>query len=463
MEYRCFEPSMMNVFGYSSPDSSQAGVVRTLSYNADIKNVRGFIDDSTDSKGPTQQLSSIELLNPFTGVHADFPRIGMTSTQHKHVTPSKKHSRPLIGSGINKTIPHLIGNDFVYISKEDGRVKEIDEKSQVVKIEYKSGKIGIIDLKAKVVKNVKAGFFLNSKLKHKLKEGQVVKEGDMLAYDENYFKPSTDIEGGSSSIEMSSGLLTKVALLCDAGTFEDSVMVSKDLSEDLSFDVISDKFVALGVNSFISKIVNPDDHIKSSDPLIVFENSFDESKVNDILSKLGGEEGEEILELGRNVVSSKVSGSIVDIKIFYNRPIEEFSESLQKFIKKYIKQNKQRTNTVLDSKSDDIIYTHHTDETKYAKVLGQEFDGLLIQFFVSHSDNCKSGDKISFESALKGIISEVWEEDERPTSTYDDKPIEAVLSPLSVISRMTIDFFYKLYCNKVIVSLKDECEKIWKE
>jgi hypothetical protein len=332
-------------------------------------------------------------------------------------------------------------------------VESVDEKNQIVVVSYSDGKKGVIDLKPKLVKNVKSGFYLESTLSHSLKKGQKVKKGQILAYDEGLFSPGNDFSGGKSTVEYATGLLAKVAIHGDAMTFEDSVIGSRSLSKDLAFPVVTDKFVSLGPNSHVSKMAKVGDEVKSSDPLIVFENSFDEKDVNDVLRRLGTEHGEEIMELGRNSVVSKTSGKIVDVRVYYNRPLEEFGESLQKVIKAYIRENRARADVVAKTKTEDVVYVHHTEQTTYDKVLGKEFDGVLIQFFVSHLDECKQGDKVSAQVALKGVISQVLDDDERPLSEHDDVPVDLVMSPMSVVSRMTVDLFYNLYCNKVLVEL----------
>jgi DNA-directed RNA polymerase beta subunit len=256
--------------------------------------------------------------------------------------------------------------------------------------------------------------------------------------------------------------LTRCAITSDASTFEDSIIESESLSKNLGFPIVVDKFVALGKNSHVSQMVKIGDKIKASDSLIVFENSFNESDVNEILRKLGQEFGQEVLDMGRNSISAKMTGQITDIRIFYNVPINELSLSLQKIVNNFIKDNKNRSKIMLSNKSDDIVQVSQMSQVKYDKLFGQTFDGILIQFFISHIDQCTTGDKISAQVALKGVISTVLSDDERPyTEENPKKPIDLVVSPMSIISRMTVDLFYNLYGNKLLVELKEKCRDIW--
>jgi hypothetical protein len=61
---------------------------------------------------------------------------------------------------------------------------------------------------------------------------------------------------------------------------------------------------------------------------------------------------------------------------------------------------------------------------------------------------------------LKTVISDVFPKGEEPYGElHPDEPIEANLSPLSVISRMTNDFMLSLMGNKVFIELKKQIKE----
>ena len=56
----------------------KVGVVRQLTYDPAIKNTRGFLDTSLDTKNDTTNIyGPAEMLNSFTAKHSDPPRIGI--------------------------------------------------------------------------------------------------------------------------------------------------------------------------------------------------------------------------------------------------------------------------------------------------------------------------------------------------------------------------------------------------
>ena len=459
--YRAYDKSMQSVLSPYTPYTGTAGVVRSLAYNTRVKNIRGILDIDSNTENPTELLSTIELMNPFLMNHSDPPRVAMASTQNKHLTPTFKSDRPLICSGVQKVIPKIIGNDFCFKARMNGKIEKIDNKNEIAIITYDNGTKDVIDLKSKLTKNVKSGFFIECKLTLLKKVGYKFKAGEILAYDNSFFKPSTALSGENGEIELCNGTLTKVAMVSDSNTFEDSCIVTEKMVDDMKFNVVLDKSISLSPNTNISKMVKVGDEIKASDTLMVFETGYDEKEVSEVLRRLGDEMGNEIIDIGRNSISSKISGKIVDIEIFYNKEISEFSPSIQKIIKDYIKTNKDRQNIAEKVSKDTILSIHDTNKIEYNQINGEDIDGIIIKFYISHTDYFKCGDKVAFETALKTICSKVIPNNEAPNSEYrPDEHIDAIFSPLSVISRMTTDVYYKLYTNKILVELKKQCKEI---
>jgi len=73
----------------------------------------------------------------------------------------------------------------------------------------------------------------------------------------------------------------------------------------------------------------------------------------------------------------------------------------------------------------------------------------------------ENGDKLTFNTALKGVISKLLKQEEAPTSEYrSEEKVEAILSSTGVISRMTSDVFSLLFSNKVLIELKKQIKEI---
>ena len=55
----------------------------------------------------------------------------MATTQGKHIVSTKVQHNYLIGTGLDKTISQLIGQDFAWKAAEDGEIVKIDRGDRV--------------------------------------------------------------------------------------------------------------------------------------------------------------------------------------------------------------------------------------------------------------------------------------------------------------------------------------------
>lgn len=254
------------------------------------------------------------------------------------------------------------------------------------------------------------------------------------------------------------GKLCKVAITSSDSTYEDSCIVSHSLSSDMSSFITMKKEITLGTNANVDFLVKKGDTVKSGDPIVIFENAFEDSSINDLLNSLGDEFSEVISDLSKNRLASKYTGRIVDVQIYYNRDLEEFSPSLQKIIKDYIKTNKSKRKAI----SDNIQSLDHSsiklpilDKQEGNRIGGSVVDGIKIEVYIEYEDQLARGDKIAFYTATKAVISLVTKEGESPFSESDsNEEIQAIVSPLSIVSRMCVDIYNALFLNKFLVYLK---------
>lgn len=77
----------------------------------------------------------------------------MNSTQTRHTVPVKKANRTLIGTGVDKTLAHVLDSTFVFKAKQSGKVVHYDENSKLMILQYKDGSKDVIDLREKLDKN----------------------------------------------------------------------------------------------------------------------------------------------------------------------------------------------------------------------------------------------------------------------------------------------------------------------
>lgn len=466
IDKRSYDETMLGVLAVSSPFNSNVGVSRVLTYDTNILSTRGLMKtgnlDNPQDLNIANLLSIPELLTPCVVDHDSAARVAMLSQQSKQLIPTKSSSSLLIGNGSEKALSHVIGSDFVTEAKDDGFVKEFDEKSKMMIIEYNNGDNEVIDLSPAIAKNGQGGFYISNNKESDLKVGDKFKKGEIIAKNNNYFK------GDKSDTHFEIGKMVKIMIGSADFTHEDSSLVTERLGDFLTSYITMKKEKVLDKSSNIDYIVKVGQEIKTGEPLLIFEQGYEEEEVNQMLAKIADEYQEEITKLGKNTLTSKYTGIIQNIEIFYACEIDEMSPSLQKIVKSYIKGIKDKEKILKKCYKDPlssgiILPPTGKSPTKNGKIMGVTVgDGILIRFYITYEDVLGVGDKISYSTALKSVISRKVPNELAPYSEYNkDEPVDAIMSYISVNARMTTSIYLLLYGNKVLVNAKRLAKEIW--
>ena len=149
---------MIGVIALNHPDSDKAGIVKFLTTNPKIKNSLGMIDFDNKDIDASEMFSPAELLSSFTSLHSDPPRQSMQAIQSKHIIPTILENKPLVTTGMHKAIASLIGNDFVFKAKEDGKVIDVNDELGIMVVKYDNSKrYDVINLNVHEAKNSGGG------------------------------------------------------------------------------------------------------------------------------------------------------------------------------------------------------------------------------------------------------------------------------------------------------------------
>jgi hypothetical protein len=372
--------------------------------------------------------------------------------------PVRKAHKQLIGSGVNKTMAFMISDDFAFKAKENGIIEKIDLDNKIAILLYSNGKKDAIDLSEIFVKNSNSGFWIKQKFLLVYKEKEIFKKNDVIAYNPSFFS------GKGKDVDYQPGTLAKVAITSGDFAYEDSTIISDSIAKKAASLVTMKKSVALGANTIIYSIAEIGDKIKAGDSLIDFTTSFDDPSASEFIADLASRYGEDIAGIiGNEQIKSKYSGTLADIKIYYNIPFEELSKTLQDLIKKY-KAKVDKRRKALSGVEPGSVNIHPIEQQSSKKVGIVEYEGVLIEFGVEYYDEMGEGDKMVFSTALKGVVSQTMADEESPLTEYrQDEHIEAIITPTGIISRMTADVYSMLFGNKVLVELGKQIKDIMDE
>lgn len=471
LDKRTFDDSMSNVLGMSTGFAANVGITRQATIDANIEGKRGYIKNTknSDNLSVTKTLSITEALTPFGTTHDDPFRSAMTFIQtSKHSMRVKKAMPNLVTNGADEALPYLTSDTFAFKAKQNGKVVEktdeymIVEYTDNVELAVKSGKKenkvrDFIDLRDNVKKNSDGGFFVTVKLDSDLKVGSTFKKGNILAYDKLSY---TNAIGDNGNIAYSIGTMAKVVIMNTDEGFEDSAIISDWLSDAMTSEVVVKKEIVLPKNTNIYNMAKKGQPIQEGDPLLIFQNAFEEEDANLLLKNITDDE-DSISELGRIHVKSKITGKIQDIQIYRTVELGELSDSLKKEVVSYEK-NIKGLKSVMNKNNIDQTSTLEPDyKLDPTGKLKNAQDSVLIEFYLKYEDKMGVGDKLVYYSALKGVVKDIFPKGKEPYTDFrPDEKIHSLLAISSVNARMVGSVILVGAINKVLIELDRKVKEI---
>ena len=466
LDKRSYDESMLNILSASTGFSGNVGISRQATIDANVEGVRGYIYNDPDSNkneiNSVKTLCMTESLTPFGSTRDDPMRLAMGFVQtSKHGMRCTKSDPLLITSGADEALPYLISNTFVYKSKGKGKVVELVPDKYMI-VEYDNIKPPhnheYINLEETVQKNSSSGFYITLKLDTDLKVGSKVKENQILAYDKQSF---SDEMGYDDNIAYNIGTLCKFAILNTDEGYEDSAIVSESLSEAMASDIVLEDTRVLSKDSNIYNLVEKGQEIHEGDTLMIIQNAYDEDDVNTLLRNLNGDE-EDITNLGRVAIESKVTGVVQDIIIERTVEMSELSPTLQKVVKKYEKDITDKKNVMKKYGINDENKT--LPDLKAMPAIGSlknATDSVVIKIYLKYHDKFKVGDKLIYGTAVKGVAKDIFPKDKEPYSEYrKNEKIHALLSVGSINARMVTSVLITTAMNKGLIELSRKVKEM---
>ncbi len=346
---------------------------------------------------PKQILSVSTSLIPFVE-HDDAVRALMGTNMQRQAVSVVKPEAPIVGTGVERRAANDSGHTI--ISEEDGEVVEVDAQHIVVK--NKSGKN----------KEYRLGKFLRSNASTCMNQivtvdlGQKVKAGDVLADG-----PAT--QGG----ELALGQNMLVAFMTwEGGNYEDAVLISEKVVRD-------DRYSSIHITDYT---------------IDVRDTKLGPEVITRDIPNVGDEKLKDLDEDGIIRIGAEVSSG--DILVGKITPKGETELSAEEKLLRAIFGEKAKD--VRDSS----LYLEHGEHGKVVdiKVFSRENGDKLpagviktIQVSVASLRKVQVGDKMAGRHGNKGVISRIVPVEDMPFLP-DGTPIDIILNPLGIVSRMNL-------------------------
>jgi DNA-directed RNA polymerase subunit beta len=351
-----------------------------------------FIDVSTE-----QCISMATSLIPFLR-NDDANRALMGSNMQRQAVPLVRPEAPYVCTGVEERVAKDSGQAIV--AKEDGIIKEVDASRIVLENEQK--KIKEYELRTFIRTNQ----YTCTHQKPIVQKGQKIKKGDVLA-------DGVGIKNGRLAL----GENILVAFLSWQGlNYEDAIIISERL-------VKRDFYSSIHIENFVCDVretkLGPE--VTTSDIPNVSE-----EKLKDL-----DEEG--IIRIGAEVKNN-------DILVGKISPKGETGLTAEERLLRAIFGEKAR-----DVKDSSLTMEHG----KKGRVIGVKIfsrdegyklePGIIkrIEVEVAEIRKIQAGDKLAGRHGNKGVISKIVPEEEMPF-LEDGTPVDMILNPLGVASRMNI-------------------------
>lgn len=278
----------------------------------------------------------------------------------------------------------------------------------------------------------------------RLKPNDSFKKDDIIAYNDVFFKAEDN-----GKIELLVGTLSKVAIAPIDNSFEDSTLITKKLSLKGMSRVVIPEMIKLTPTSKIKHMGKIGDHVDETISII----EYDDFGSNSSDGLLGDSLSDPYDVYGILSSSSKYPnyhGIIKDIEIFYNVDKEELNKSIVQIIDEFGGKYDKKLKIVGESNSYMLKQKRPEKQGPNAKEDGEDYEGVLIKFYIQSNVALGIGDKLSYDTALKGVISNVLDDNQAPYSEYrPEEEIESVLTPTGVFSRI----------NKIVLRMPRGYEK----
>ncbi|OQB41679.1 MAG: DNA-directed RNA polymerase subunit beta [candidate division CPR1 bacterium ADurb.Bin160] len=419
-----------------TPDRDNCGVLHCLLPNTKLDENLKF-DENVLEK---QIISPAVSLVPFLS-NNDQTRLQMAASQMRQSIMLKNFDDPIVSSGCEGL--YTKETQFIKYAKKDGEVVYIDTNFIIVK--YVDNSTDIFDISYRKIFVGNMDFYIIN-----VKQGDKFKKGDILA--ESNFSHNGNIVFGKN-------LLTAIMPFYGYN-YEDGIIISEELVknnsltsvhyEDLSFTLPSNKLLLTLNKENYKPIPSPGDFLDQNEPYAIIR-EFNENDFNRIFGEsLELKAKKRIYVTECNIYANEWNKETTEFKTWVELKINSQREEEKKFLKNLKNHfSNEDFKKIIKEKNLNKFGKHG----KY-KIKGEEIKGIYFEIFGVYFRKIQIGDKLGNRHGNKGVISNIYPKEKMPRLP-DGKPIEIIINPLGIISRMNVGQLYELHMSVVINDLKN--------
>ncbi|MFH1824428.1 MAG: DNA-directed RNA polymerase subunit beta [Candidatus Firestonebacteria bacterium] len=423
---------------------------------------------------PMQIVSTSTALIPFLE-NDDANRALMGSNMQRQSVPLISPEAPVIGTGIEYKVAY--DSQVIVAAKNAGIVEYVDSKR--IEIWGEDGHLDIYDLTKYERTNQDTCIDQRPIVKkgQKISKGQVIADGPCtdrgeLALGQNILVAIMPWRGYNfeDAIVMSENLLknnklTSVHIEEFSLDARDTKLGEEDITRDIP-NVSEESMKNLDENGIVrmGAEVNPGDILVGK---VTPKGEAESTPEEKLLRAIFGEKARDVKNASLKVPPG-VTGTVIDIKVFSRKG--SISKAKTTELKKEIKKEHEKTKeNILSIRNQEIKFFEKTIRGKKeldekidmakekAKVRIAEIDAKMekeiqrieegdtlpsgvikfVKVYIAKKRKVRAGDKLSGRHGNKGVVAKIVSEEDMPYLP-DGTPVEMVLNPLGVPSRMNV-------------------------
>jgi len=455
---RDLNPSYYGVIApVSTNEYGNVGATQTLANKAQINDRFGSIQmkEFTDDVNGFDLLSAAESLTPFYE-YDDTTRRVMGNQQYGQFVQLESADEPLVQTGFESVIPHLVSDRFAIKAKKDGRIYRITkEEIQIRNSDGTATNYSIRDSRSRT----KRGIFIPMKYYLQIADGQRVKAGDLLAT--------------TSSLKTGKLAVGKNLVVAEMGyrglNYEDGWVVTDSVCKKYN-NTIWDKVTILippeaKVTRFdadLDKNTNPGDVLLSytgSQDLSLDKFVSDDVEADDVMAGVEYQ--------GSNVLYRSPGGKIKNVSIKLNdKNVDKTILQEWQRLSKDIERRQKSCNVFKHNHEEYVDCISDIENTEILKigehvVNGNEFDGACVEIFIERENEIANGSKFTLNNTGgKGTVQYIIPEGKEPIAMDTKLKIEFIPTPLSIISRKNISILLLMFSGKIIYYMNKKIQEL---
>lgn len=323
-------------------------------------------------------------------------------------------------TGYDSILAQRTSDLFAYTAKQDGKVVELNDNAMTV--EYKDGTTETVEMGRRF--GVVAGTTIPHEVKPNVKLGDKFTGGELLAYNDSFFKPNPMSPG---SALWKAGVPVRTAIFECNGTLEDSSMITQATANKLATNITKVRNMTLKFDQGVRDLVKVGDELDVESILCTIEDPV--AARSDVLDE---ESVKTLRAIAAQTPRAKYHGKVERIEVFYNGDIEDMSESLQAITKKADADRVKRKKALKDKGT----LTGRVDSSMRIEGKPLREDHLTIRLYITGMVPAETGDKGVFGNQLKTIFGTILQGTMKCDG--DGQDIDAVFGYKSIFNRIVL-------------------------